>query len=477
MAICCAILCLLIGCQNKQVEPATLADLVQLVEPTDLKVLLVGIDGATFSVIDRMLRAGKLPTMKKLIEQGARGPLASRHRMLSPALWTTVVTGHPRGKHGITGFVNHEEGSANQWKRLVSSNDRRSLALWNILGPFGKSSGFVGWWASWPAEPVSGWIVSDRMTRSFWNEWMKADRGGQLTFPRQLGLELGQLRVDPMTAPIDEITTMADFSGTELAELIGATRPLYAHWLSIFKFAYCSQRSYERMTLRMLSKGQPDLTGVYLMATDAISHTFWHFYEPEKFEPGGVDPDMAARLGKIIPNIYAHNDAYVGELLRSVEDGTVVFIVSDHGFEASGHLPQSRRVPEFGPFAELVAESLGAASQEELKDTTVTVGQSGIHHTEGVFIASGGPIRVGARAEVGLLDIAPTILALMGLPVPDDMPGRVLAEIVEPAFWTRHPIRRIDSFESLIAREEVPTGGSMGDEEAVQMLKALGYMQ
>jgi hypothetical protein len=58
------------------------------------------------------------------------------------------------------------------------------------------------------------------------------------------------------------------------------------------------------------------------------------------------------------------------------------------------------------------------------------------------------------------------------------MPGRVLTEIIESDFLDRHPIRRIDSYRSYFDRkpEEVLQQGAEADEEILEMLRALGYI-
>ena len=68
------------------------------------KVLVVGIDGASFRVMDPLLRDGRLPNLARLIERGTRTALRSENPMASPVLWTTIATGQSRQDHGIEGF-------------------------------------------------------------------------------------------------------------------------------------------------------------------------------------------------------------------------------------------------------------------------------------------------------------------------------------------------------------------------------------
>jgi len=278
--------------------------------------------------------------------------------------------------------------------------------------------------------------------------------------------ELRPLVVDPMHPPLEELARLVELTPAERDEMLAAETPIPFHGPSVMKFGFCQQLTYERVALELLGRGQPDLALVFLIAVDPISHTFWHYYEPEKFD-GEVDPALAARLGKAIPAIYEHDDEALGRLLAAVADDTVVLVVSDHGFRASGVLPRETREADLRVF--------GIDHSERL-ERPVNVGMTGVHKLNGVLIAAGGPILRDARfrTQPTVADVAPTVLALMGLPVPQDMSGRVLEEMIDPDFLALHPLRRIDSYESVIPRPrlEVPEA----DQELHRSyLKALGY--
>jgi len=436
---------------------------------TGVKVLLVGIDGGSFKVIRPMLKKGQLPNIARLLREGAHGELKSEHPIRSPAIWTTIATGRNREDHGITLFTVKDPERADGFS-LVSSFDRKTLALWEILSAAERRVGVLGWWATWPAEPVKGWIVSDRMTRSRWNEWSTSQQSSYLTYPESLSTRLSKFVVDPDHFPVHELPGLLDLSEVELSELLAAKAPTKNHWLSVFKFSYATQRSFEEMSFELLEAEQPDLAMIFLIANDPISHTFWHFFQPQYFQ--GVDPAKAARLGPTIPNFYEHNDAYLGRLRQVIDDDTVIMVVSDHGFAATGRTPTMHPVEEF-------EDAFNPELRDKMVFEEIAIGQPGDHHIMGIFMAAGGPILPGVQTKMSIYDIAPTILALQGMPVPEDMPGRVLTEIIDPNFLAKYPIEGISSYADFIERkpEKFELKGTEADEGILNMLRSLGYIE
>jgi len=413
------------------------------------RVLLVGIDGATFRVADPLLRAGKLPNLAALIERGVRAPLLSDEPMYSPALWTTIATGKGRAKHGIESFTVVPPDAADPARDqvLVNGNFRRTAALWNMLTIAGRTVNFVGWWATWPAEAVAGTMVSDRTARDRFADWA-ADRarpGFRKVHPPEAEAEIGALVTPPQAIDFRELQALASFSEAERARLAGAQEAIPYDGLSVLKFAHQAQKSYARIGHYCLRQRPADLTAVLLVATDPVSHCFWHDYEPESFE--GVDPEEAARLGGLIPRYYEYVDGLLGELLAAAGPETTVIVCSDHGFRASG----------------LVAKPYEA--------------QSGEHDLHGLFVAAGPAIRRGAEPrEPRIFDIAPTLLAILGLPIARDFDGRVLREILAPDVLEDAPAP-IESWDRLWRRAEPEAAAAGGADEAfLEELRVLGYL-
>ncbi|MDJ0848129.1 MAG: alkaline phosphatase family protein [Myxococcota bacterium] len=431
---------------------------------TGLRVLVVGIDGATFSVIRPLVAQGRLPALAGLMQRGSWAPLRSLTPSRSPAIWTTVATGHRPETHGIDDFT-VDTGSGGS--RLIRVHDRRTLAVWNIASAFGRSVDVVGWWVTWPAEPVNGRIVSDRVAHTRWESWTRESAARHLTSPPELYDRVRDLVVDPKRPPLAEIEALVPLRAGERRELLEAGEPIPFHWPSVLKFGWTEQRTYEEIALRLLEEGQPDLALFLLIAVDPVSHTTWHYYEPDAF--AGVDPAEAGRLGSLVPALYEHDDRVLARMLALADERTVVLVVSDHGFRASGELPGATR--------RVVLDGLGIERSREL-ERPVNVGMTGVHTLNGVLIAAGGPVLPGARFTVppSVADLTPTILALLGLPVAADMDGRVLTEILDPAFLRKHPVRTLPSYETRIARPELP---QPEDEDTLRRryLEALGYIE
>jgi len=123
------------------------------------RVLLIGVDAATWDVMRPLIAAGRLPTLGRLVREGWSGTLLSLEPTLSPAIWTTIATGNSPKRHGIMGFM---AKSPDGEDIPVTSNLRRSESLWTIASRYGRRVNVVGWYVTWPVEPVNGVMVSDR---------------------------------------------------------------------------------------------------------------------------------------------------------------------------------------------------------------------------------------------------------------------------------------------------------------------------
>lgn len=418
------------------------------------RVLLVGVDGATFAVADPLLRAGKMPALAALVERGVRAPLLSDPPMYSPAVWTTIATGKRREKHGITWFTMTPPRGGEEV--LVNSHFRKTSALWNILTVAGLRVNVAGFWATWPPEPVNGVLVSDRTARERFADWAPEARIEKraTVHPAELEPEIAALVAAPDEIDRDELRALANFTDAEIERIAGAGEAALYDGYSVTKFAWQAQKSYARIGEHLLRTRPAELTAVFLVAIDPISHGFWHCHEPGAFE--GVDPDEARRLSSVVANAYVAFDRHLARLVDAAGPDATVIVCSDHGFKASG------------------------------KVTVPYETQSGEHDIEGLFVAAGPAIRPPENAGSGrpfrptVFDVAPTVLAILGLPAGRDMDGRVLEEILAPRVRRGVP-RPIESWDRRAFRSgpggEASPPEDPADAAYVERLRALGYIR
>src|SRR5687767_14497722 len=125
------------------------------------KVLLLGLDGITYSVLKPAFEAGHMPRYKELLDRSASGILTSTVPPYTPPGWTSIFTGVNPGKHGIFGFT---LGNVQQNRGLVRLDKVTAPAIWNAANAQGKRIGLFNIPMTYPAPPVDGWAISGMLT-------------------------------------------------------------------------------------------------------------------------------------------------------------------------------------------------------------------------------------------------------------------------------------------------------------------------
>ena len=396
--------------------------------PTGDRVLLIGIDAATWDVIRPLAAAGRLPTLARLVAEGWSAPLRSMEPTISPRIWTTIATGKLPEQHGIEGFL---APAANGSPIPVTSNLRRAETLWTIASRTGRTVDVVGWYVTWPVEPVNGVMVADRFIPEELDSAL-AGGPGSLTaehpgvYPVALAPELERLFVRP-------------------EDFVTANERLFHKQFKM----YPVDATRTAIAERLMTERPADLTMVYLWGVDPTQHYFWKEYQPESWVGPPIDPTEQALNRDRIPDYYRDTDEFVRRLLAHTGPRDTVIIVSDHGAGPVTHYDPQKLI-------------------------------SGEHRIGGIILAAGYHVRHGTAAEEpSVLDVAPTVLHLLGLPAGRDMSGRVLEDMVDPVFLAAHPPERIRSWEPWRwpwqrRAHAVPSGS---DEQIKQRLRSLGYIQ
>jgi predicted AlkP superfamily phosphohydrolase/phosphomutase len=424
------------------------------------RLLVFGIDGATWDVIVPLIEAGRMPNFTRLCAGGRYAGLGTTTPNLSPILWTTIATGEPADVHGIEGFTVEVEGSTEV--TLPSSNLRRVPAFWNILSDAGQTVGLVNWWVSYPAEPIDGFVISDRanfVRKSTYKELFDLeDTDLQTTVrevhPPELYLEIAR-HVHPSTqidrGLVDRIVELPDPVFDELQTQERFSRESK---LSVLKFALLQDESVLAAGLQALAQYEPDVMVFYTSGLDAVEHHFWQYHEPEKYEAPPTTAEIAL-FGEAVRNYYVYVDGLLGRLLAAYGDEALnVLVVSDHGHVA------------YEDFGTEHATGYGKIA-------------SGWHGyaPPGVVLLAGPGIAPGNDLSATIFDIAPTILALRGVPVAEDVQGTVLTDAFTPEQLARQPVTLVPSYRAMQPETDAVPVRSAADEELLEKLRALGYIE
>jgi hypothetical protein len=487
--------------------------------PSPLQVLVVGVDGGTFDVIDA--EAARLPTFQRLALEGARGPLRSMEPMFSPLLWTTLASGRVPGDHGVRGFRVHAE-------------DCRTARVWDVAEDAGMRVGVWKWLVDYPPRVVPGfWVPS----------WLAP---GPETWPVRLSavkeLELAHRTRRAAVAPSRGMLAIGwDLVGlgmrlSTLADGAAwwAERKAYAFVVRSVDAARADVRNQllrgridRDVFVAQVHREEVQFATFTFYGVDALGHLYW-----DRHEAGGDEVRAA----------YREADAILAELWAQLGPEGRLIVVSDHGFQsmatatgangpAGRFLPKTealrarllrdfpgaaadvtrvghkitlstrdiaaqtlrvwvgRLVDSAGnPFyrvEELDGDMLGLTLADEQVDArrlaSDTVGgaplsdyvaldraYTGTHAARGILYVAGPGVQAGATLpEAGLLDVAPTVLGAAGLATSTEMMGRS----VVPAWKGPAPVRSWDG----LLRGHRWLGGESGVAEP--QMRALGYIE
>ena len=403
------------------------------------KVLLIGWDAADWKIASPLLDSGMMPTLDGMIDEGVMGNIATLQPILSPMLWNSIATGKRPHKHGIHGFMEPDPHSGGV--RPVSSTSRKVKALWNILTQRGYKTHVLGWFAGHPAEPINGVSVSDLYPHSTGPLDKPWDLPTGAVHPEALRDTFARLRMHPA-----ELTEEAILPWIPRAAEVDQEKDRGLHTFAKVLAENCSIHN----AATWIVKNQTwDFLAVYYNGIDHFCHAFMN-YRPPRME--GIPEDRFEIYKDVVDGAYRFHDMMLEALLTLAGPDATVILLSDHGFH-SDHL-RPRRIP---------MEPAGPAVQ---------------HRPFGIFCMKGPGIKKDERIYgATLLDVAPTVLTLFGLPVGEDMDGHVLAQ----AFENAPEVERIPSWENEAGECGMHSADLRMDPAAAQAVLeqfvALGYIQ
>jgi predicted AlkP superfamily phosphohydrolase/phosphomutase len=265
------------------------------------RLLIIGLDGATFRVLDPLLEEGVLPHLRGIMERGVRGVLRSTIPTNSASAWVSFMTGKNPGKHGVFEFqVRTNPGGQ---RTISSSRSIHGETLWQILSRRGLRVVAMNIPMTYPPQPVNGALVSGIPVPGSSRSW---------AYPESLADELDRA-VDGYIISIP------------WRDVFGRVKPFLEQLTTM-------TRKRARAARFLMERYEPDVMAVVFVGPDRLQHCLWQFLD----ENHARYREREAREHRgAIQNYFFELDQAVGELLADTDKETTVIVLSDHGFQAA----------------------------------------------------------------------------------------------------------------------------------------------
>jgi len=433
------------------------------------KVLIIGLDGATFDVINPLIEEGWMPNLRRLIENGASGALQSVIPPVTGPAWLSLATGLTPGRTGVYDFVRRK--GKDYRLRGLSSAEYAGRAVWDYLSQAGKRVAILNYPLLYPPYEVNGLLVGG------------IGCGGKsgYTFPRELEEELDEvagghyerrvkyhnpeyddtdLFLRDLNRVFDKHVRVTEYLSS-LKGVLFTSLKLIARALNLHKFAHGIYKRGGAIITPMRGEG--------LFEID--------FEESQAFDPGHSIPLGGLYLNDRLLQSAEHHErlsAEITERLRRYGES--------EGVEIRVYRPEDiyGTQTEGGPDLLIAVNDWRCALLKDQFDGDIfeykplSLRHTGSHRLQGILIAAGPTIARTSVEGARLWDIAPTVLYSLGEPIPNGMEGRVLETLFTPEFRETYPIRKTNLGEVEADRERGLSDAEEADLE--QRLRDLGYM-
>lgn len=274
--------------------------------------LLIGLDGATYALLDPLMDAGVMPFLQSFILGGVRANLRTIIPPLTPPAWTSLLTGRTPGHHGIFDFFQLETPSGRRI-RLATSKDVRSPTVANIVNQAGLQATVLNFPAHFPPPAIDGAVVAG------WMPWKQLRLG---CYPDNL---FEQLKALPGFNARELAMDMAqEASATE-----GSGEEGQIEWAEL----HARREEHWGEVVTYLMQQRPTaLTAILLDGPDKVQHLSWRFLDPELAT--NLTPEEQ-QIRHSCLNFYRRLDAVLRDIISSTTPETTVVLASDHGFGAT----------------------------------------------------------------------------------------------------------------------------------------------
>ena len=421
------------------------------------RVYVLGLDGATWDIIDPLIEQGRLPVFKALKEDGSWARLRTFDPTLSAVVWTSIATGKEMLKHGIVdwAFVNKQKIQV-----PYSSSSKKVPSIWEMMDEHGLRSVVLNWFVTYPPDAVSGVMVSDSFPAAVLKALSGKGDPGNLAdtvyppaeFHKLYGIlsrldAKGDLDYPRLVEEMDIPDYVAEFKTRYPQEVKRV--PILRVWPSFLAY----DRIQDTLVDHYLEENDADLFLAYYRFPDVFFHFATLFLEREyhdridTYVGASVEPspevldEFNRKMAEVAWPLLREKEKVLSRLIERAQMEKAYFLIaSDHGFQMSSKGYTHYGLPQGTP------------------------------PPDGIFALLGPDVKRGIRIEASVYDIAPTILYLKGLPVGADMDGKPLLE----ALTEVRPVRT-----ALYTRMRHQQGKENPelDKKRLEELKALGYIK
>jgi Flp pilus assembly protein TadD len=426
----------------KQTLP--IPEIAQAVQPKS-PVIFIGLDGGDWQLLDDYIANGTMPNLARLVREGASGELETEHPPLSPIVWSTMMTGVSPIDHQVLDFTHFNPVTG--VKEPITSTERKVPAIWNMETMAGRRVAVFGLWATYPAEPVRGLMVSDRLFPFFFTAESSPPPGAVYPPSREAWARAG---VAAAEAAVD-LTVMRrylpDLTQTDFDSLLHDPNP-FSKPPSALRRMLVETEIYRHLSVDLFATGKiPDLTIIYFEGTDTVGHIFAPFAPPKQPQVSQADYD---RFHEIPAKYFGFLDQFLGDVTRVAgQSHATIVIASDHGFQWKEGRPQ-----------QLASFAIATAAKW--------------HRNQGIYLLRGPGIAPskGHAGRGGIRQICATLLAATGLPPAEHVAGPPLPPLANANAASINYASHFQPF----APPNATIANSAGADEAVAKLKSLGYI-
>lgn len=523
------------------------------------KTVLIGLDGATFSILDPLMAEGYMPFLKNFLTRAFRANLLSTPNPLTPPAWVSMITGRSPGNHGVFDFIRAEDRNGTIYFTLYNATDIRCETIWSMASRQGRKVIHLNFPMMAPPQPLNGCVIPSMV------QWRHIRKN---IYPKDL---------------YDTIASIPDFQPDQWALTYCEANKAMRH-----RALFPNEEEAKEWVLKnlhrdkqwfvilkyLMENGPADLTAIVFDGVDKLQHPYWRLLDPNTPEKL---LDWELRLRDLVREYFRQLDSYIRDIVELAGDEAHILMASDHGFgparyvfhinvllEQLGYLgwrevshskvkkqnhewsfasldwskttayvgtPSSNginlRMPgadsnqaEYLAFRDRLTRQLldyrdpatgeqivtrvtprelafPGVAMEHAPDLLVTLSDhsfvsiineepivlhrpeiNGTHRPEGIFILAGPGVKSGESPEpCSILDIAPTMLYCLGLPIPQEFEGRLPLQAWEAGYLQEHKIVSGIETANFPASTRVESPFSEEEEDTIwSQLRALGYV-